>query len=151
MNRSIPQFYSSILILVLINVIAAFLYFRLDLTEEKKHSIKKETIEILNQIDDIVYVKVYLEGDFPAGFVQLRNACYNLLEEFKIRNSNGENFIYISFLAIVKTINKLLSIIRNFDGNKFVKYKYLELEKNQINNLNKFYEYIQKKKKFKKI
>lgn len=94
MNKSIPQFYSSILILVLINVIAAFLYFRLDLTEEKKHSIKKETIEILNQIDDIVYVKVYLEGDFPAGFVQLRNACYNLLEEFNIQS----NFLEFEFI-----------------------------------------------------
>lgn len=75
----------------------------------------------------------------------------NLLEEFKIRNSNGENLIYTSLLAIAKTINKLLSIIRNFDGNKFIKYKYSEIEKNQINNLNKFYEHIQKKKKFKKI
>ena len=87
----------------------------------------------------------------PEGFSSKYGFFNNLLEEIKIRNNNGENFIYTSFLAIVKIINKLLSIIKNFDGNKFVKYKYIELEKNQINNLNKFYEYIQNKKKFKKI
>ena len=92
-----------------------------------------------------------LSKKIPEGFSTKYGFFNNLLEEVKIRNSNGENFIYTSFLAIAKTINKLLSIIRNFDGNKFVKYKYLEIEKNQINNLNKFYEYIQKKKKFKKI
>ena len=91
-----------------------------------------------------------LSKKIPEGFSTKYGFFNNLLEEVKIRNSNGENFIYTSFLAIAKTINKLLSIIRNFDGNKFVKYKYLEIEKNQINNLNKFYEYIQKKKKFKK-
>ena len=92
-----------------------------------------------------------LSKKIPEGF-STRYGFFNiLLEEFKIRNNNGQNFIYISFLAIAKTINKLFSIIRDFDGNKFVKYKYLELEKNQINNLNKFYEYIQKKKKFEKI
>tara|TARA_B100001741_G_scaffold309856_1_gene308221 strand:+ start:8 stop:943 length:936 start_codon:yes stop_codon:yes gene_type:complete len=92
-----------------------------------------------------------LSKKIPEGFSTKYGFFNNLLEEVKIRNSNGENFIYTSFLAIAKTINKLLSIIRSFDGNKFVKYKYLEIEKNQINNLNKFYEYIQKKKKFKKI
>ena len=75
----------------------------------------------------------------------------NLLEEIQIRKNNVENFIYISLLAVIKIINKLLSIIKNFDGNKFLKYKYKELHINKINNLNKFYEYIQKKKKFKRI
>ena len=87
----------------------------------------------------------------PEGFSSKYGFFNNLLEEIKIRNNNGENFIYTSFLAIAKIINKLLSIIKNFDGNKFVKYKYIQLEENQINNLNKFYEYIQSKKKFKKI
>ena len=70
----------------------------------------------------------------PEGFSSKYGFFNNLLEEIKIRNNNGENFIYTSFLAIVKIINKLLSIIKNFDGNKFVKYKYIELQKKQINN-----------------
>jgi ABC-2 type transport system permease protein len=83
-----------IIILILINVIASFLYFRLDLTQENKHSIDDETKEILSQVDDILYIKVYLDGDFPAGFEQLKNASYNLLEEF----SDYSDFIEFEFI-----------------------------------------------------
>ena len=87
----------------------------------------------------------------PEGFSSKYGFLNNLLEEIQIRKNNGENFIYISLLAVIKIINKLLNIIKNFDGNKFLKYKYKELHINKIKNLNKFYEYIQKKKKIKRI
>ena len=83
-----------IIILILINVIASFLYFRLDLTQENKHSIDNATKELLSQVDDILYIKVYLDGDFPAGFEQLKNASYNLLEEF----SDYSDFIEFEFI-----------------------------------------------------
>ena len=88
------RFSVHIIILILINIIASYLYFRIDLTEEKKHSINDTSLEILKDIDDILYIKVYLEGDFPAGFVQLKNASYNLLEEF----SNNSEFIQFEFI-----------------------------------------------------
>ena len=87
----------------------------------------------------------------PEGFSSKYGFFNNLSEEIQIRNNNGENLIYILFLAFAKIISKFLSIIKNFDGNKFVKYKYNDLHKSKINNLNTFYEYIQKKKKFKRI
>ena len=83
-----------IIILILINVIASFLYFRFDLTQENKHSIDDATKELLSQVDDILYIKVYLDGDFPAGFEQLKNASYNLLEEF----SDYSDFIEFEFI-----------------------------------------------------
>ncbi|MEJ6734832.1 MAG: gliding motility-associated ABC transporter substrate-binding protein GldG [Flavobacteriales bacterium] len=83
-----------IIILILINVIASFLYFRIDLTQENKHSIDDATKELLSQVDDILYIKVYLDGDFPAGFEQLKNASYNLLEEF----SDYSDFIEFEFI-----------------------------------------------------
>jgi ABC-2 type transport system permease protein len=90
MNRLIIY----IIILVLINVISSLLYFRIDLTEEKKYSINDATKEILNEIDDILYVKVYLDGKFPAGFVQLQNASISLLEEF----SNHSDFVQFEYI-----------------------------------------------------
>ena len=88
------RFSIHIIILILINVIASFLYFRLDLTQENKYSIDDASKEMLRQVDDILYVKVYLDGEFPAGFVQLKNATYNLLEEF----SNYSDFIQFEFI-----------------------------------------------------
>jgi ABC-2 type transport system permease protein len=76
----------NIILLIAINIIASNLYFRLDLTEEKKYSLNDATKEILNSIDDIIYVKVYLSGDLPAGFIRLKNSCQETLDEFRNHN-----------------------------------------------------------------
>jgi len=41
---------------------------------------------MIRDIDDIVYFKVYLEGEFPAGFKRLRNATKEMLDEFRAYN-----------------------------------------------------------------
>ena len=87
----------------------------------------------------------------PEGFSSNYGFLKHLSEEFKIRISNGQNFIHTFYLIIAKILNKFISNIRKFNGNKFVKYKYSLTEKNKIKNLKKFYEHIQSKKKFSKI
>ena len=83
--------YSRLLInvffLILINVLASLVFFRFDLTSDKRHSLSETSKELLKNLDDIVYVKVYLEGDFPAGFTRLKNATYDLLNEFRSYSS----------------------------------------------------------------
>ena len=83
-NKSL---FINLIVLIAINVLASMLYFRLDLTEEKKYSLNDATKETLNSIDDIVFVKVYLNGDLPAGFVRLRNSCQETLDEFRYHNT----------------------------------------------------------------
>ena len=83
-NKSL---FINLVVLIAINVLASKLYFRLDLTEEKKYSLNDATKETLSSIDDIVYVKVYLNGDLPAGFVRLRNSCQETLDEFRYHNT----------------------------------------------------------------
>ncbi len=56
------------MLLVLINLLASRYFFRADLTEEKRYSIKPQTRGMLNKLDDVVYIEVYLEGDLNAGF-----------------------------------------------------------------------------------
>ena len=77
----------NVILLISINLLASNLYFRLDLTEEKKYSLNEATKETLNSIDDIVYVKVYLNGNLPAGFIRLKNSCKETLDEFRYHNS----------------------------------------------------------------
>jgi len=66
------------------------LFFRLDLTDDKRHSLSDASKEILQELDDIVFVKIYLEGEFPAGFIRLQNATHQLLNEFRSYSSNVE-------------------------------------------------------------
>ena len=81
-NIYLPLIYS-IIFIVLINAIGSFAHFRLDLTDEKRHTLSIATEKILIDLDDIIYIKVYLEGDFPSGFKRLQNQSRETLENFK--------------------------------------------------------------------
>ncbi|MBU2650548.1 MAG: gliding motility-associated ABC transporter substrate-binding protein GldG [Bacteroidetes bacterium] len=74
---------SGILIILMMNIAGSYIFFRLDLTSEKRYSLSTATKELLRELDDIVYFQVYLEGDFPAGFKRLRNSTKEMLDEFR--------------------------------------------------------------------
>lgn len=82
-KRQIISFLLTIAIIVIINVIGNFVFKRFDLTAEKRYTISETSKEILRNLDDYVYFKVYLEGDFPAGFKQLRRETKEMLDEFR--------------------------------------------------------------------
>lgn len=77
------RFGTVILILVGINLISNFQFTRLDLTAEKRFSLSDSTKGMLKNIDDVVYVQCYLEGDLNADFKKMRNATKEILDEFK--------------------------------------------------------------------
>ena len=70
-------------ILVFVNVIASAVYTRIDLTADKRYSLSQSTRDFLRDLDDQVYVKVYLAGDLPSGLKQLQQATRDLLLSFK--------------------------------------------------------------------
>lgn len=81
-----------VIAVVLINVIASRSFFRIDLTEDQRYSLSPATIELLENMDKMVYVEVYLEGELPAGFERLRRTIKETLESF--RAYAGSNIQY---------------------------------------------------------
>ena len=93
------KYYSSlvfILLIILTNILVSFTDFSLDLTADGKHSISEETIKTLEKVDDIVFIKVYLEGDFPAEFKHLQSEVLNLLSSFKTIADDNLEFEFIN-------------------------------------------------------
>ena len=82
-KNQIVTFLVTMAIVVLLNVIGSFVFTRFDLTSEKRYTLSPTTKEILNNLQDYVYFKVYLEGDFPAGFKKLRRETKEMLDEFR--------------------------------------------------------------------
>ena len=82
-KSQIVTFLITVAIVVLVNVIGSYVFTRFDLTSEKRYTLSPTTKEILNDLDDYVYFKVYLEGDFPAGFKKLRRETKEMLDEFR--------------------------------------------------------------------
>ena len=82
-KNQIVAFLVTVVIVILVNVIGSYVFTRFDLTSEKRYTLSPTTKEILNDLDDYVYFKVYLEGDFPAGFKKLRRETKEMLDEFR--------------------------------------------------------------------
>jgi len=75
-----------------VNIIGGYFFQRFDLTKEKRFTLTSNTKKVLKNLDDVVYVRVYLEGEFPAGFKRLRNGAIEMLNEF--RSYGGSNIEY---------------------------------------------------------
>lgn len=82
-KNQIVTFLVTVAIVVLANVIGSYVFTRFDLTSEKRYTLSPTTKEILGELEDYVYFKVYLEGDFPAGFKKLRRETKEMLDEFR--------------------------------------------------------------------
>ena len=82
-KNQIVSFLVTVVIVVLLNVIGSFVFTRFDLTSEKRYTLSPTTRAILNDLEDYVYFKVYLEGYFPAGFKKLRRETKEMLDEFR--------------------------------------------------------------------
>jgi ABC-2 type transport system permease protein len=80
--------------IILINILASNYFFRVDLTEEKRYSIKQPTKEILKAVDDDIYIEVYLAGDLNAGFKRFQKSVKETLEEFRIYSNNKIHYIF---------------------------------------------------------
>lgn len=75
-------------IIVAVNVVANYVFHEFDLTEEKKYTLTEPTTDLLRSVDDIIYVNVLLDGQFPAGFKRLKEASREMLQEFRSINPN---------------------------------------------------------------
>ena len=77
------SFAITLIIIVVVNIIGSFVYTRFDLTSEKRYTLSDTSKEILRGLNDYVYFRVYLEGEFPAGFKKLRKETKEMLDEFR--------------------------------------------------------------------
>ena len=84
-----------LLALVLLNVLSAFVFFRLDLTAEKRYTLSGATLNLLTTLDDDVHVTVYLTGDLPPGFKRLENAVHETLDEFRAIAGNRVTYQFV--------------------------------------------------------
>ena len=84
----ILTFANGFIFLVLINLLTSKQFYRLDLTEEKRYTIKSETHKLLKGLEDEVHVEVFLEGKLNSNFQRFQKSILEALEEFKIYSDN---------------------------------------------------------------
>ncbi len=82
-------------VLVVVNLLSSFLFFRVDLTEEKRYTLSDATANLLSNLDDDVHVNVYLSGDLPPAFKRLEISIRETLDEFQDQAANDFTYRFI--------------------------------------------------------
>ena len=71
-----------IVLLAGLNLLAAHLHSRIDLTHEKRYTLSTPTRQLLAKVDDDIQVDLYLAGNLKAGIRKLAGSTEDLLQEF---------------------------------------------------------------------
>lgn len=82
-RQSIIQLILFIGILIFVNILGSVFHGKFDLTEEKRFTLTKPTVDLLQGLDDIVDIRILLDGEFPAGFKRLQTATKEMLDDFR--------------------------------------------------------------------
>lgn len=85
-----------VMIVILLNFVGSFAFHRFDLTAESRYTISDNTKELLTNLEDVVYIRVYLEGEFPAGFKRLRDETKEMLDEFRAYSNSNIEYEFIN-------------------------------------------------------
>ncbi|MBP9152708.1 MAG: gliding motility-associated ABC transporter substrate-binding protein GldG [Flavobacteriales bacterium] len=96
MLRDIIQLLTVVGIVIALNVLSGFFFTRFDLTTEKRYTLSETSKDLLENLDDVIYLKVYLDGELPAGFRRLRDRTREMLDEFRAYSNNNIEYEFIN-------------------------------------------------------
>ena len=113
--------------------------YRYDLTAEKRYSLTNATKTLLNSVDSVITILVFLSGDLPADYKKLSDATQEILDEFKslsanrirvrfekpgeqIVNDSAKGFLYDSLakLGVVFERNEIVSTKKEKETNQLI-------------------------------
>ncbi len=81
------DFRTSVILLVsvvLLNFLAGFFLFRIDLTADKRYTLADASKRVMQQLDDNIQVYVFLDGDMSIPMKKLRGTIKETLDELKV-------------------------------------------------------------------
>ncbi len=85
--------------LVLVNIIASLVYYRLDMTEDQRYSLSNGTKSFLadkTKFENRISIKIYLEGNLPAEIQHFRNALEDKLKIFKSLAGDRIEYVFVN-------------------------------------------------------
>ncbi|MBN2699305.1 MAG: gliding motility-associated ABC transporter substrate-binding protein GldG [Bacteroidales bacterium] len=95
-NKHLLQLVAVFLAVVVVAALSSAAFFRVDLTSEKRYTLSRPSKELLKELDDVVLIRVYLDGELPGGFVQFRQSIRELLDEFRAYGGNRIQYTFVN-------------------------------------------------------
>lgn len=96
------------LIVLLLNFLSANLFFRIDLTADKRHSVSQPTKQLMAGLNEEVEVTIYLDGEMNSGFLRLKRSVAELLDELSIYAPEGITYSFTNPTSLPQEEQKQL-------------------------------------------
>lgn len=87
-QKNLKQLLIIVGVLLALNFAGYYIFKRFDLTQDKRYTLSSTTLKIVGEVQEPLYIDVFLDGEFPAEFKRLQNETRQLLEEFHAINPN---------------------------------------------------------------
>lgn len=91
----LSELFIGIAIVALVLFISSFTRVRMDLTSEQRYTLTPATMELVRDLEDILYVKVYLTGELPADLKQLERSTRDVLDEMRAGNPEHLQYSFV--------------------------------------------------------
>ena len=78
----------TIVLLLSVFVFSRYFYTRFDLTKDKRYTLSQTTIDIIQDVDNPIFIQVLMKDNIPAEYKRLQSETLQLLEEYRAKNKN---------------------------------------------------------------
>ena len=87
-QKSLKQLGIVVVVALALNFAGNFYFKRFDLTHDKRFTLSQSSLDIVESVEEPLYIDVFLGGQLPPEFKRLQDESRQLLEEYKAHNSN---------------------------------------------------------------
>lgn len=109
------QFFFVLVAFIGIVLASLWIHIQMDWTQDKRYSITNTSKEILKDLNEEVYIEVFLSGkEMPAAFKKLSKSAALLLRQCRIISNNKITYEFIDPLAEDKNAENALSKLNKF-------------------------------------
>lgn len=101
--KDISNFLTGFIIVTLIAILSYFGVFKLDLTEDNRFTLHESTVNLMEELEDVVEFKVYLDGEYlPADLTRVRNTVLETMEELADVSDDYVEFEFINIYSDIE-------------------------------------------------
>jgi gliding-associated putative ABC transporter substrate-binding component GldG len=85
----------TILIIILINILSVYLFYRIDLTKNKSYTLSRSTRELIKKPKEEIRIKLFFSSNLPSEILTIKNYVKDLLSEYQ---NYSRSKIYFEFV-----------------------------------------------------
>ncbi len=95
-RKHIFQLLTIVVMVVLVNILAGIRFFRIDMSSENRYTLNPGSLEILKNLDNAVYIRVFLDGDLPSDLVRFHQSISEMLLDFRAYAGKNLSFEFVN-------------------------------------------------------